>query len=179
MKPCLLWRKGACQAIWTLIMGGDSKFCVNKTIWQQTPRSLLWQLSNMTISSWVMRQNEPIWLIISWNVYICVNRKGTVIYVYFGLIYGLWLRVIVAFEARILFIKLAWRAGQLLHVGHWKLRESAWQERMVRSQQNFNNKILRNGKNTKKHSLFWQCLFSAPFARLSIGILVHWQRGYF
>ena len=165
----LLWRKGACQAIWTLIMGGDSKFCVNKTKWQETPRSLLWQLSNMTISSWVMRQNEPICH--TTFLEMCVNRKGNVIYctayvkwillcLLCTIIYGLWLRVIVAFEARILFKKLVWRAGQLLHVGHWKLRESAWQERMVRSQQNFNNKISRNGKNTKKHSLFWQCLFS-------------------
>ena len=24
--------EGACQAIWTQIMGGDSKFCVNKKI---------------------------------------------------------------------------------------------------------------------------------------------------
>ena len=130
----------------------DNIFLSNAAKWANLPYKLFLKCV------WIERATSFI-VLLTLNEYF---------YIYFGLIYGLWLRVIVAFEARILFKKLVWRAGQLLHVGHWKLRESAWQERMVRSQQNFNNKISRNGKNTKKHSLFWQCLFSPPFCAVDL-----------
>ena len=183
---CLLWRKGACQAIWALIMGGDSKFCVNKTKWQETPRSLLWQLSNMTISSWVMRQNEPICL--TTFLEMCVNRKGNVIYctayvkwILLCLLWtNLWFMVArhCSFWSKNIVQKIGLEGRSV--IACWTLEIAG--KCMTREDGPITTEFQQQDieKWQKYKEAFIVLTMFIFTARFSIGIiLVHWQRGYF